>query len=242
MIIAANFKTNHTRVSTAAYLDEVEAFLATQAEKVEAMVFPPATALCEHTGRTVIGAQNAWPTENGAFTGEIGTDQLDEFGIRTILIGHSERRHIMGESQQLIAEKFDYFKAKGYSIVYCIGEPIEVRDAGNEALMAYLEAQFAGIDLNYEKLIVAYEPVWAIGSGRVPSEGDIELIHGALAEKTSRPLLYGGSVKVANAASILALKHVDGALIGSGALKAADFCDIIATAQSVINKTKEHTV
>ncbi len=239
MIVAANFKTNHTRASTREYLATVEAFLAGNAADVETMVFPPATALQEHTGRIGVGTQNAWPTENGAFTGEIGTDQLDEFGIETILIGHSERRHVMGESQELVAEKFEYFKAKGYRIVYCIGEPIDVREAGNEVLMAYLEAQCEGIDLHYDRLIVAYEPVWAIGSGRVPSEGEIELVHGALAKKTPRPILYGGSVKVANAASILALEHVDGALIGSGALKAEDFCEIIKTAQAAVNHNKE---
>lgn len=233
MIIAANFKTNHTRASTAEYLAQVEAFLELEGITDEAMVFPPATALLQHEGQIVIGAQNAWAVESGAYTGEIGTQQLDEFGIKTILIGHSERRHILGESQELIAEKFAFFKQLGYRIVYCIGEPIEVRDKGNDALMAYLEAQFEGIDLSYEKLVVAYEPVWAIGTGRVPSEHEIELIHGALARKTHAPILYGGSVKTANAASILALEHVDGALIGSGALKAEDFCAIIMAAKQL---------
>jgi len=233
LIIAANFKTNHTRASTEAYLQQVEAFIAREAVTDEVMVFPPATALRAEGARVRVGAQNAWDVENGAFTGEIGTDQLDEFGIRTILIGHSERRHVLGESQELVARKFAYFKAKGYRIVYCIGEPLEVRDEGSEALMAYLQAQLEGIDLAYEGLVIAYEPVWAIGSGRVPSEDEIALIHGALAEMTDAPLLYGGSVKVGNAAAILALAHVDGALIGSGALDAGDFCTIIATAKSI---------
>jgi triosephosphate isomerase (TIM) len=236
LIIAANFKTNHTRASTQAYLREVDAFLARDAVRDEVMVFPPATALQRAPESIVLGAQNAWTAENGAFTGEIGTEQLDEFGIRTVLIGHSERRHILGESQELIAEKFAFFKAKGYRIVYCIGEPLEVRDAGNDALMGYLEAQCMGIDLAYEGLVIAYEPVWAIGTGRVPSEREIERIHGALAALTAAPLLYGGSVKVGNAAAILALAHVDGALIGSGALKAEDFCDIIAIAKKINTK------
>lgn len=231
MIIAANFKTNHTRASTQAYLQTVETFLADADSRDEVMVFPPATALQESAGGVTVGAQNAWVAENGAYTGEIGTEQLDEFGIRTVLIGHSERRHILGESQELVAEKFAFFKAKGYRIVYCIGEPIEVRETGSDALMEYLDAQFKGIDLCYEGLVVAYEPVWAIGSGRVPEEREIELIHGALAKKTKAPLLYGGSVKVGNAEAILSLRHVDGALIGSGALDAGDFCKIIAIAK-----------
>ncbi len=235
MIIAANFKTNHTRVSTAEYLRRVETFMAEEGVTAEVMVFPPATALQAEKGGVIIGAQNAWTVESGAFTGEIGTEQLDEFGIKTILIGHSERRHILGESQELVAEKFAFFKALNYRIVYCIGEPLEVRDAGNEALMQYLDAQLEGIDLAYEGLVIAYEPVWAIGTGRVPSEHEIELIHGALAQKTSAPLLYGGSVKVGNAADILALDHVDGALVGSGALEAADFCTMIAAAQKAVS-------
>jgi len=202
------------------------------------MVFPPATALQNAPEGIIVGTQNAWVAENGAYTGEIGTEQLDEFGVKTLLIGHSERRHILGESQELIAEKFDFFKSKGYRIVYCIGEPLDIREEGTEALMAYLEMQLEGIDLKYEGLVVAYEPVWAIGSGRVPSEHEIELIHGALAKKTDAPLLYGGSVKVGNAASILALNHVDGALIGSGALKAADFCEIIA----ITTQTKKQEI
>jgi triosephosphate isomerase len=233
LIVAANFKTNHTRASTAQYLDEVEAFLEVEGITDDILVFPPSTALQNHEGQIAVGTQNAWAVDKGAFTGELGTEQLDEFGIKTILIGHSERRHILGESQELIAEKFAFFKALGYRIVYCIGEPLEVRDEGNEALMAYLDAQFTGIDLGYEKLVVAYEPVWAIGTGRVPSEHEIELIHGALAQKTEAPLLYGGSVKKENAASILRLDHVDGALIGSGALKAEDFCSIIKTAKEL---------
>ena len=228
MIIAANFKTNHTRASTTEYLEQVAAFISAETVTDEVMVFPPATALQDAPESIVLGAQNAWTAEHGAFTGEIGTEQLEEFGIKTVLIGHSERRHILGESQELIAEKFAFFKAKGYRIVYCIGEPLDVREEGNDALMRYLAAQCVGIDLAYEGLVIAYEPVWAIGTGRVPSEEDIGRIHGTLAEMTAAPLLYGGSVKVGNAAAILAIAHVDGALIGSGALKAEDFCEIIA--------------
>jgi triosephosphate isomerase len=152
-----------------------------------------------------------------------------------VLIGHSERRHIFGESQEIIAEKFDFFKNLGFTIVYCIGEPIEIREEGNEALMAYLDDQLEGIDIHYEKLIIAYEPVWAIGTGLTPDESDIELIHSALRQKIDRPLLYGGSVKVANAKEILAIDNVDGALIGSGALKAEDFCQIIMYAKELEN-------
>jgi triosephosphate isomerase len=102
--------------------------------------------------------------------------------------------------------------------------------------MAYLESQFEGIDLDYEKLIIAYEPVWAIGSGLTPSTDEVELIHTALRQKTSRPLLYGGSVKVNNAEELLALNNVDGALVGSAALNVDDFCTMLSIAESLEKK------
>jgi len=231
VIIAANFKTNHTRASTKAYIQALNASIENSNQDV--FVFPPATALDTFEGSVIIGAQNAYDTKNGAFTGEIGTEQLDEFNIKTLLIGHSERRHILGESQEEIARKFDFYKALGFTIVYCIGETLAIREEGSEALMAYLEAQCEGIDLAYENLIIAYEPVWAIGTGLTPSESDIELIHSALKQKIQKPILYGGSVKAASAKSILALEGVDGVLVGSGALNVEDFISMIKDADSL---------
>ncbi len=235
MIIAANFKTNMTRRETAAYYKTVIGFIAENAINSQALIFPPATALDSFEGGVSVGAQNAYAVENGAFTGEIGLDQLDEFGIKTILIGHSERRHILGESQEMIAEKFNYYKAKGFTIVYCIGEPLEVREEGSDALMNYLNDQCDGIHLDYEKLIIAYEPVWAIGTGLTPSANEVEQIHTSLRQKTDRPLLYGGSVKTGNAKELLALNNVDGALIGSAALNVEDFCTILSIAEQIKN-------
>ena len=237
MIIAANFKTNHTRRKTVEYLEALEAFIAAEGVTQKVMVFPPATALERHEGRTRIGVQNAYPTRNGAFTGELGVEQLEEFGINTILIGHSERRHVLGESQEVIAQKFAYYMDQGFTIVYCIGEPLEVRENGNEALMEYLEAQLEGIDTAYEQLVIAYEPVWAIGTGLTPSLHDIELIHSALKHRMEKPLLYGGSVKAENARDILRLDNVDGVLVGSGALEVKNFCSMIKDAQQ-LNKEK----
>jgi len=236
VIIAANFKTNMTRRTTADYYKRVANFIAEEKITTQAMIFPPATALDSFEGTITVGAQNAFAVKNGAYTGEIGLEQLDEFAVRTILIGHSERRHILGESQELLVEKFNYFKEKGFTIVYCIGEPLEVREEGNEALMAYLEEQFEGIDLEYEKLVIAYEPVWAIGSGLTPSTDEVELIHSMLRQKTSRPLLYGGSVKVNNAEELLALNNVDGALVGSAALNVDDFCTMLSIAEGLEKK------
>lgn len=236
MIVCANFKANKTRQETQAYMAVVESFVSANDISDTVIVFPPFTAL-EHDPRNVlIGVQNAYPVQNGAYTGEIALEQLEEFGIRTILIGHSERRHVIGETQELIAEKFRFFAEQGFAIIYCVGEPLEIREEGSEALMEYIEKQCEGIDLSYSSLIIAYEPVWAIGTGLTPSMRDIELIHGALRAKTSVPLLYGGSVKVDNAREIMALENVDGVLVGSAALSANDFCDMIAQAAELYVK------
>ena len=231
MIIAANLKTNLTRKETALYLEEVESCVKQSTQKV--LVFPAMSSLDSFETKIVIGAQNAYPTQNGAFTGEIGLDHLNEFGIKTILIGHSERRHILGESQEFIAKKFDYFKDQGFEIVYCVGEPKAVREAGKEEMLEYISAQYEGIDTSYENLIIAYEPVWAIGTGLTPTLEDIEDIHTELKKKSSAPLLYGGSVKVTNAKEFLALSNVDGILVGSAALYVEHFCTMIEYADEL---------
>jgi len=233
MIIAANLKTNFTRAQTSKYVDEVEKFLQSNNISQDVFVFPAASSLNAHKGKITVGAQNAYAAKNGAYTGEIGLDHLDEFGIKTILIGHSERRHIMGETQEMIVEKFNFYKEQGFTIVYCIGESLETREAGNDVMMEFLSSQLEGIDLEYEKLIVAYEPVWAIGTGLTPTLEDITSLHLELKKKCSTPLLYGGSVKVTNAKEVLALDGVDGILVGSAALYAEHFCTMCEYAQSL---------
>ncbi len=230
MILCANFKANKTRQETRAYMAVVESFVSANDINDTIIVFPPFTALDHDPRNVLIGVQNGYPVQNGAFTGEIALEQLEEFGIKTILIGHSERRHVIGETQEQIAAKFRFFAEQGFAIVYCVGEPLTVREEGNDALMAYIEKQFEGIDLSYTDLIVAYEPVWAIGTGLTPSNQDIEAVHSALRAKTHAPLLYGGSVKVDNAGEIMALDNVDGVLVGSASLSANDFCEMIAQA------------
>ena len=233
MIIAANLKTNFTRVQTDKYVKEIEDFLNKNSINQEVLVFPATSSLNAHSGKVTIGAQNAYATTNGAFTGEIGLEQLEEFEIKTILIGHSERRHVLGESQEELVKKFNFYKELGFKILYCVGEPLEVREAGNETMMNYITAQYDGIDTEYENLIIAYEPVWAIGTGLTPTLEDIEAIHKDLKQKSHAPLLYGGSVKVTNAEDVLALQSVDGVLVGSAALYAEHFCSMCKFAQNI---------
>lgn len=239
MIVCANFKANKTRQETRAYMAVVESFVSANDISDTIIVFPPFTALDHDPRNVLIGVQNAYPVKNGAFTGEIALEQLEEFGIKTILIGHSERRHVIGETQEQIAAKFQFFAEQGFVIVYCVGEPLEMREAGHDVMMTYINRQFEGIDLAYPDLIVAYEPVWAIGTGLTPSNEDIESLHAELRAKTSAPLLYGGSVKVENAGEIMALDNVDGVLVGSAALSANDFCDMIAQATELNTKKGE---
>jgi triosephosphate isomerase len=227
MIVAANFKTHKTRKETIEYLKALKTI---DFENVKVAVFPPQSALIEDE---LIGAQNAYPTINGAYTGEIGLEQLNEFNIKRILIGHSERRHILGESQEFIAKKFDFFKQNSFEIFYCIGEPLEIRKKGIEAVVEYLKEQFVGIDLNYEKLIVAYEPVWAIGTGISANTYEIKETHGEIRKFTNRPILYGGSVKLNNIEEILKIENVDGVLVGSASLDVEVFKEMIKKAKKL---------
>ncbi len=228
-IIASNFKTNHTRKSTSSFVKEVNDFLVSNKISNDVYIFPTSTSLnsFDTVSNLIIGTQNAYATKNGSFSGEIGTEQLEEFEIKTILIGHSERRHILGESQEEIAKKFSFYSELGYKIIYCIGEPLEVKEQGIEKTLEFIYEQFVGIDTNYENLILAYEPVWAIGTGVTATNNDITSVHSAIKSKINKPLLYGGSVKVANVRDICALEGVDGALIGTASWIIEDFKQII---------------
>jgi triosephosphate isomerase len=228
MIFAANFKMNHTRVSTYNYVMDLRDRVVDADVKHQVYVFPPATALMGSHRPVIIGAQNAYPQMQGAYTGEIGLEQLEEFAINTLLIGHSERRTMMGETQEKIAEKFTFFKQRNLEIIYCIGEPIEVREAGDEAVESYLLEQLEGIDIHYDRLIVAYEPIWAIGTGRSATEAEIISTHTMLRKHIKAPLLYGGSVKGNNIQMITAIENVDGVLVGGASLEVDTFFELMA--------------
>ena len=228
-IIASNFKTNHTRKSTTLFVNEVNNFLEKNKISNEVYIFPTSTSLdhFETVPNLMIGVQNAYPTTSGSFTGEIGTFQLNEFEIKTILIGHSERRHILGETQETITKKYEFYKNLGYKIIYCIGEPLEIKKQGIEKTLEYIYEQFIGIDVNYSNLILAYEPVWALGTGVTATIDDIKNVHNAIKQKINKPLLYGGSVKVENVREICQIENVDGALIGTASWKVEDFIEIL---------------
>jgi triosephosphate isomerase len=210
---------------------EVEEYLArldqVELEGVQVRVFPPFTGLMAHR---FIGAQNGFPAERGAYTGEVGLEQLREFQIDKILLGHSERRQL-GESPQFIREKVEFYRAHNFEIFLCIGEPWEVRERGE--VEEFLRGQLEGIPLEYPKLRLAYEPVWAIGSGKTPTLEEIEGVGHFLKKLSPAPVLYGGSVKLQNIEAILKLDSIDGALVGSASLQVETFLGMVEVAKKV---------
>lgn len=237
----ANFKCNHTPSSTYRYIKEFEsASFGIDSKEFwgqnEVVIFPPFVALqsAKDIARFVkIGAQNAYPAQQGAYSGEVGLQMLESIGVKTVLIGHSERRNILGESQEFCAKKVRYFLDNGYEVVYCVGENLATRNAGKSSLEAFLRFQFVGLESVLDssqlksKFCVAYEPIWAIGTGASASINDIDEVHNFLRHIVNVPLLYGGSVNATNAKAILAIENVDGVLIGSAALSPNGLKDII---------------
>jgi len=228
MIIAGNFKMNKTRRETETFLTELEKKIPAG---VEVVIFPPMTALLSHR---LIGAQNGYPKEKGAVTGEVGLEQLREFKIDKILIGHSERRKL-GEGKDFLAQKFQFFKKHNFQIFFCIGEPLEVRQKGKKEVFRFLKGQLEGIDLGYSRLVVAYEPVWAIGSGMTPTPAEIEEVHRFIKNVGAERVIYGGSVSPKNAQSILEVEEVDGVLVGGASLKLETFLPIVEIGATIVH-------
>ncbi|MBZ7964123.1 triose-phosphate isomerase [Campylobacter sp. 2457A] len=221
MIFAANLKCNHTRASFKNYADVLNKTMGTKCDDI--IVFPPSIAFLESQTNFIQGAQNFYPCVNGAFTGELGKEHLDEFGIKCVLIGHSERR-ILGD-EALIKTKFDFAKEHRFKIVFCIGEDLTTKNSGKT--LEFLKSQLDIIDLKYENLIIAYEPIYSIGTGVSADIKDISSVLEYLATLTQAPLLYGGSVNESNIKEILSIKECGGVLIGSAALKVENFIKLI---------------
>lgn len=230
MIIAGNFKTNHTRSSTFSYCKELDSLLKNQ--KSEVYVFPSMCALpYDDFAHFSIGAQNAYPVFNGAYSGEIGLEQIQGLGINTLMVGHSERRSILGENDEICKRKFDFFSQYGMNVFFCIGEDLQARKSAR--VLDVLATQLKTIDLDYSRLVVAYEPIWAIGTGVSASLEEIEETHRLLKEFGCKKVIYGGSVNEGNAKDIMSLKHVDGVLVGGASLDLKRFYQIIQQGEKI---------
>ncbi|MGE0153002.1 MAG: triose-phosphate isomerase [Reyranellaceae bacterium] len=242
-LIAGNWKMNGSLAEGRALTAELMALLNRGPHPFDMLVCPPATLLATLAtaarGSVLrLGGQDCHAEVKGAYTGDISAEMLKEAGASAVIVGHSERRTLHGESDETVRAKAAAARRAGLTAIVCIGETLAQRDAGQT--LAVLEAQVLGSVPEASRasgLVVAYEPVWAIGTGRTPSGDDVAAAHAhirkTLAQRVDKAaetrILYGGSVKPENAAVLLGLEDVDGALVGGASLKSADFW-AIATA------------
>ena len=240
-LIAGNWKMNGQRAEGRALAQAVVDRAKNVPSDRDLLVCPPATLLGEiaaiiAVGRVALGAQDCAIEERGAFTGEVSAEMIADLGCSFVIVGHSERRQFQGETDAIVAKKTVRAQAAGLNAIVCVGETAEQRDNGKalDVVGGQLAVSLSH-DCDPKALVVAYEPVWATGTGRTPSTRDIEQVHGflrrALVERFKDEgakvrLLYGGSVKPDNADEILSVAEVDGALIGGASLDANDFIAI----------------
>lgn len=241
-IVAGNWKMNLSQTEAKELCKEVNNM--NIGSEIEVYIFPPMLYVtdCKALSTTVkVGAQNAYAKDNGAFTGEVSMWQLKEAGIEAVLIGHSERRACFQEDNALLKQKLDAALSHGIKPFFCCGEPLEIRQNGT--FLSYVKNQleesvFHLSAADFQKIVLAYEPIWAIGTGQTASTAQAEEMHAAIRswveEKYGNELagnssiLYGGSCNPSNAQALFACENVDGGLIGGASLKAADFSVLVA--------------
>ena len=247
-LIAGNWKMNGSIAANDALVRAVIAGMSAAADAectVAACVPAPYLAqlqMLRHGSALELGAQDVSAHEAGAFTGEVSASMLKEFGVRYVIVGHSERRQYHGESDALVADKARVALAHGLTPIACVGETLAERDAGRteEVVKRQLAAVIHINGHCISEIAVAYEPVWAIGTGKTASPEQAQQVHAVLRAQLQAAsghagrvrILYGGSMNAANAASLLAQADIDGGLIGGASLKAADFLQIIGAART----------
>ena len=241
-LIAGNWKLNKGADESVTFLEQL---LAQDCpESVDVLVCPPfvslpASAMILTGSSVLLGAQNVHWESSGAFTGEISAPMLTEIGVGWAIVGHSERRTLFGESDVTAAQRAAAAQAGGLNVVFCLGETLEQREQG--LMMQVLEQQIAAArDLDPTRLVIAYEPVWAIGTGRNATPDQAQEAHAFLRQRLTAlfgdtaaaniRILYGGSLKPSNAHDLLRLPDVDGGLIGGASLDVQSFSDIIRAA------------
>lgn len=241
-LVAGNWKMH----GTSGDLDQVRAIAeaAVGREAVDVALCLPAT-LIERASRAApglaVGAQDIHRSASGAHTGCISAAMVADAGGRLAIVGHSERREAQGETSAEVRAKAEAGLAAGLGIILCVGESLDTRASGSAVdwVVAQLDESLPAAAADLSRLAIAYEPIWAIGTGKVPTLAEIGEMHAAIRRRLGERLpgsagavriLYGGSVKGSNAAEIFAVRDVDGALVGGGSLKAADFVPIIACA------------
>lgn len=247
-LIAGNWKMNNDREAAKALTAELVEALPEVPAGVEVLVCPPTIDLCcvahKLEGSAIaLGAQNCYWEASGAYTGETSVPMLKSAGCTYCIIGHSERRDYFHESDEDQNKKAKALVAGGIVPVFCCGEPLEVREAGTyvEHVVAQVKAGLEGLELaSADQLVVAYEPIWAIGTGMTATADDAQEVCHAVREALAEifgaemadgiRVLYGGSAKPGNIAELVAKPDVDGALVGGASLKAADFSEMVVKA------------
>ncbi len=247
-LIAGNWKMNLDREAAVSLARGVGA--AAGDGEVDVLVCPTfvhldAVAQAVNDANVHVGSQDVYFEGNGAFTGETSTDMIKDVGCTYVILGHSERRNVIGESDELICKKVHAALAAGLLPILCVGELLEQREAGQtmDVVKSQIEGSLKGVDaVQMSKIVVAYEPVWAIGTGKTASPEQAQEVHADIRSLLARlynqeladgvRILYGGSVKPANAADLMACGDIDGALVGGASLKADSFAGIIEAAAS----------
>lgn len=244
-LVAGNWKMHGSRSMAQALTRDL---IAARSDAVDMIVFPPFPYLAELasacSGSAIgVGAQDVSEhSGQGAYTGEVSAAMLADVGARWVLTGHSERRHYHGESNEQVASKFVAACAGGLTPILCVGETLEQRESGDTEVVIerQLRAVLAQVGIaGFDTAVIAYEPVWAIGTGRTATPEQVQQVHAFIRSQLEKEdvtiarltrLLYGGSVKAANAAKLFAQADVDGGLVGGAALVASEFLEICAAA------------
>lgn len=237
--VGGNWKCNGTKESIKKLVDELNS--AKIEDDVDVIVSPPFLYISQVietlAPRFEVSAQNSWTGKGGAFTGEISADQLVDIGVKWVIQGHSERRHVIGETNDMIGTKSAYALSKNLGVIACVGEKLEERESNRTTDVVFEQLQaFADKISDWSNVVIAYEPVWAIGTGKVASPQQAQEVHAAIRQwlsdkispevSSATRIIYGGSVNGANSAELAKKEDIDGFLVGGASLKGAEFATI----------------
>lgn len=243
--VGGNWKCNGTKESISKLVSDLNSVKLEP--DVDVVVAPPFIYIDQVknslTDRIEISAQNSWIGKGGAFTGEISVEQLKDIGCKWVILGHSERRHVIGEDDQFIGKKAAYTLSQGLGVIACIGELLKEREEGKTFDVCFQQLKaFADAVPSWDNVVIAYEPVWAIGTGKVASPQQAQEVHVAVrdwlkknvsAEVASKTrIIYGGSVNGGNCAELAKEEDIDGFLVGGASLKGPEFATIVNSVTS----------
>lgn len=243
--VGGNWKCNGTKDSISKLVSDLNS--AQLESDVDVVVAPPFLYIDQVknslTDRIEVSAQNCWTGKGGAFTGEISVEQLKDLGCKWVILGHSERRHVIGENDEFIGKKAAYALSQGVGVIACIGELLQEREAGKTFDVCFQQLKaFADALPSWDNVVIAYEPVWAIGTGKVASPEQAQEVHAAVREWLTKNvsadvasktrIIYGGSVNGSNSSDLAKKEDIDGFLVGGASLKGTEFATIINSVTS----------